>query len=77
MIGEYLQANAPDLHVSYIIKDSAEWPEFVDSLARTYGFDKITCPLIYTIEGTLIGDGGQFVEHIRAYFGKTLPVSKE
>lgn len=32
---------------------------------------------MYTIEGTLIGDGASFVEHVRERFGKVLGMTKE
>jgi hypothetical protein len=33
--------------------------------------------LIYTIEGTLIGDGASFVEHVRDRYEKVLGMTKE
>jgi len=63
--------------VNYVVKDSSEWPEFVDSVCRSYGFDKKTCPIIYTLEGTLIGDGRDFVDHVRERYGKSLTITKE
>jgi hypothetical protein len=33
--------------------------------------------LVYTIEGTLIGDGASFVEHVRSMYGKVLGMTKE
>lgn len=32
---------------------------------------------MYTIEGTLIGDGASFVEHVRERYGKVLGMTKE
>lgn len=32
---------------------------------------------MYTIEGKLIGDGANFVEHVRDRYGKVLGMSKE
>jgi hypothetical protein len=32
---------------------------------------------VYTIEGTLIGDGASFVEHVRNLYGKVLQMTKE
>jgi hypothetical protein len=32
---------------------------------------------VYTIEGTLIGDGASFVEHVRERYGKVLGMTKE
>ena len=49
----------------------------MDSVCRSYGFDKKSCPIIYTLEGTLIGDGRGFIEHCRERYGKSLTVTKE
>ena len=69
--------NTPDTSVQFAVKDPSEWSEFVDSICRSYGFAKKTCPIIYTIEGTLIGDGRDFVEHVKEMYGKTLNITKE
>jgi len=68
LLGDYLAQNTPDVDVKYIVKDSTEWPQFVDSVCRSYGFDKTTCPIVYTLEGKLIGDGRAFIEHVREKF---------
>lgn len=60
-----------------VIKDSSEWKEFLNSVCRSYGFEKKSCPIIYTLEGTLIGSGADFVEHVRERYDKQVPVSKE
>ena len=44
---------------------------------RSYGFYEKTCPLVYTIEGRLVGDGASFVEEVREKFGKVLGMTKE
>lgn len=76
-MGEYVSDNSPDVTVKYVIKDASEWGEFVDSVCRSYGFEKKTCPIVYTIEGTLIGDGRAFVDHCREVYNKTLTITKE
>jgi len=76
-LGEFLEKSTPDVCVRYVIKDTSEWGEFVDSVQRSYGFERKSCPLVYTIEGTLIGDGRAFIEHVREKYGKTLTVTKE
>mmetsp|Transcript_1986 Transcript_1986/g.3492 ORF Transcript_1986/g.3492 Transcript_1986/m.3492 type:complete len:288 (+) Transcript_1986:10-873(+) len=77
ILGEYIEKSTPDVSVKFVIKDASEWNEFVDSVCRSYGFEKKSCPIVYTLEGTLIGDGREFVEHIRDKYGKTLQVTKE
>lgn len=76
-MGEFLEKNCPDVSVKTIIKHQSEWNEFLDSVCRSYGFYERTCPLVYTIEGTLIGDGANFVEHVRERYGKVLGMTKE
>lgn len=46
-------------------------------LARSYGFEKITCPLIFTVEGKLIGNAQQFEHHVKTTFGKNFKISNE
>ena len=77
ILGEYLNKNAPDVSVQFVIKDGSEWKEFLNSVCRSYGFEKKSCPIIYTLEGTLIGSGADFVEHVRERYDKQVPVSKE
>jgi len=77
ILGEYVSDNSPDVCVKFVIKDASEWGEFVDSVCRSYGFEKKTCPIVYTVEGTLIGDGRAFVDHCREVYNKTLTITKE
>lgn len=51
-----------------IIKDSSEWAEFSDSVCRSYGFENKFCPIVYTLEGMLIGDGKDFMEEVQAKY---------
>lgn len=76
-MGEYISANTPDVCVKTVIKSEEEWAEFEDKVCRYYGFDRRTCPLIYTLEGTLIGDGPKFIEHCREEYGKSMTITKE
>jgi hypothetical protein len=76
-LGEYLEKNTPDVTVLYAVKDNSEWAEFVDAVCRSYGFSKKCCPLIYTLEGTFIGDGRAFVDHVTERYGVQLSITKE
>lgn len=76
-MGDFIEKNTPDCRVLFAIKDPSEWAEFIDSLCRSYGFAKKTCPLVYTLEGTLIGDGRAFVDHVRDRYNKSLTISKD
>jgi hypothetical protein len=77
ILGEFLEAKCPDVSVKIVIKHQTEWNDFLDNTCRSYGFYEKTCPLIYTIEGRLVGDGASFVEEIREKYGKVLAMSKE
>jgi len=63
--------------VKFIVKDNTEWNDFIDSVCRSYGFDKKTCPIVYTLEGKLIGDGRAFIEHVREKFDVTQTITKD
>tara|TARA_B110000285_G_C15094788_1_gene601274 strand:+ start:106 stop:381 length:276 start_codon:yes stop_codon:yes gene_type:complete len=65
ILGEHIEKNVPDCSVKFVIKDKCEWATFIDSVCRTYGFDEKKCPIVYTLEGVLIGDGNAFIEEIK------------
>lgn len=73
--GEYLQNNTPDVNVQFVIKDASEWKVFIDSVCRLYGFPKKTCPIVYTLEGTFIGDGKEFLDHVLQVYDKTVTIT--
>jgi len=60
-----------------VIKHKKEWSEFLDSICRTYGFKKRSCPIIFTLEGSLIGDAHHFIEHIKDKYSKAIAITKE
>jgi len=64
-----------DVNVQFVVKDTKEWKEFIDSVCRLYGFPKKTCPIVYTIEGTYIGDGKEFLDHILQTYDKTITIT--
>ena len=90
MLGEFLEKNCPDVSVKIVIKHTSDWTEFIDSVSirksvnfsskqtcRSFGFYERTCPIVFTIEGDLIGDGANFVEHCRDRYSKVLGMTKE
>jgi len=77
MLGEFLEKNCPDVSVKIVIKHTSEWTEFIDSTCRSFGFYERPCPIVFTLEGTLIGDGANFVEHVRDRYGKVMSMTKE
>lgn len=77
LLAEFAMANAPDVSVTCIIKDKSEWEDFVDAVVRSYGFDYKSDPLIYTLQGDLIGDGERFIDHLRQKYNVHLTLTKE
>ena len=75
IVGEFLEQNIADVNVKYVVKDAKEWKEFIDSVCRLYGFPKKTCPIVYTLEGTYIGDGQEFLQHILDTYDKSMTVT--
>jgi len=73
--GEFLEKNVADVNVKFVIKDTKEWKEFIDSVCRLYGFPKKSCPIVYTIEGTYIGDGKEFLDHILQIYDKSITIT--
>ena len=39
-------------------------------VCRAYGFYNRPCPIIYTLEGKYVGDGAEFMEHVRESYKK-------
>ena len=77
ILGEFLEKNAPDVSVQYVVKDVSEWREFANSVCRSYGFSTKSCPIVYTLEGTLIGSGSDFMKHVAERFNKHYPITKD
>jgi len=78
MLGEFLEENCPDVSVQVVIKSNEDWADYIDSVCRSYGFYQRSCPFVYTIEGELIGDGAEFIEHVRnRYCRASIQILKE
>jgi hypothetical protein len=75
-LGDFIEKNTADVSVKYVIKDNSDWPEFVESVCTSHGFQKKYCPMVYTLEGDLIGDGRTFIEHIKEKYNKTIQVER-
>lgn len=69
--------NAPDIHVTIVIKDKTEWEAFLDDVCRSYGFDQKLCPLVYTLQGDLVCEGSRFGEHLKQKYGISYTLTKE
>ena len=70
-----MSANIPDVNLKTVVKDESEWDTFVDSICRSYGFTQDPNPIVYTIEGNFIGDGADFLEHVRTRYQKSLQLT--
>lgn len=77
VLAEFLAKNLPNFKYSVIKKDKNEWNEFLDSLAESYGFKRKCCPIVFTVEGELIGDVSEFYDYSQNKFGKVYRVSKD
>jgi hypothetical protein len=77
VLAEYLKANCPSFDYEVVMKHKNEWPSFAVSLKNSYAFHKLCCPLIFTVEGQLIGDTVDFHEFAKSRYGKEYSVNKD
>ena len=63
-LGKKLQASTPGTSIHVIAKHSTEWDEFLKKICSGYGFKESSNPIIFTVEGKLIGDKHTFKEHV-------------
>ena len=56
-----------------MLKDISEWEAYIDEICRIYGFKTKSNPIIYTLDGSLIGDRQQFLAIVEARFGISNP----
>ena len=50
VLGDFIDGAAQDVCVKYVFKDASEWPAFIDSVCRGYGFvGQKPCPIVYTL----------------------------
>ena len=77
VLAEFLAKNLPNFKYSVIKKHKNEWDAFLSNLVETYGFNKKWCPIVFTLEGQLIGDVSEFYDYSQAKFGKVYRVSKD
>ncbi|EGR30878.1 hypothetical protein IMG5_121760 [Ichthyophthirius multifiliis] len=52
-----------------IIKDESEWKNYINEICRIYGFKKKLNPIIFTLDGYLIGSLENFKELALSKFG--------
>lgn len=60
-----------------IKKHKNEWDDFLTSLTESYGFSRKCCPIIFTVEGELIGDTREFYDYCQNKYGKIVRVGNE
>lgn len=46
----------PDISFKIVLKDISEWEQYIDEVCRIYGFKSKSNPIVYTMDGKLIGD---------------------
>ncbi|OMJ83869.1 hypothetical protein SteCoe_15095 [Stentor coeruleus] len=63
-LGKKLEASTPSTCVHVIAKHSSEWNEFLKKICNSYGFKEPSSPIIFTVDGQLIGDKQAFKEHV-------------
>jgi len=59
------------------MKHKDEWDDFILAVQTSYGFNKLCCPMIFTVEGQLIGDTKDFTNYAKDHFGKEYTEAKE
>lgn len=59
------------------MKHKNEWNSFAVALKNSYGFNKLCCPIVFTVEGELIGDTKDFSNYVETWFGKDYNEVKE
>jgi len=63
-----VQALVPNIYVKLEMKHPDHWKSFINSICRTYDFwsfaEDFSGPLVWTLEGELIGGGADFVQKI-------------
>ena len=77
VLAEFLTKNCPNFKYSVIKKHKNEWDKFLISLKQSYGFKRKWCPIVFTVEGELIGDVSEFYDYAQIKFGKVYRVSKD
>ena len=63
-LGKKLVASTPSCHVHIIAKHSTEWDDFLKRTCSGYGFKEASSPIVFTVDGKLIGDKHAFKEHV-------------
>lgn len=63
-LGKKLEASTPNTNVHIIAKHSTEWDAFLKKLCNSYGFKEPSNPIIFTVDGKLIGDKYAFKDHV-------------
>ena len=76
VLAEFLAKNL-DFKYTVIKKHKNEWDDFLTSLTESFGFSRKCCPIVFTVEGELIGDVTEFYDYSQNKYGKVYRVSKE
>ena len=68
-LGEKLQKSAPSVSVRCVMKHPSEWEPFLKSVCNGYGFSSPSSPIVFTVDGKLIGGKSEFKRHVLFTYG--------
>ncbi|CAD8078990.1 unnamed protein product [Paramecium primaurelia] len=63
----------PEISFKIVLKDLTQWEQYADEICRIYGFKQKSNPIIYTMDGCLIGDRNAFISLAESRFGFSDP----
>ncbi|CAK85599.1 unnamed protein product (macronuclear) [Paramecium tetraurelia] len=63
----------PEISFKIVLKDLTQWEQYADEICRIYGFKQKSNPIIYTMDGCLIGDRNAFIALAESRFGFSDP----
>lgn len=72
-LANVIQKYYPGISFKIVLKDQSEWELYIDEISRIYGFKVKTNPIVYTIDGKLIGDRVAFLQLAESRFGIANP----
>jgi len=74
-----LKTNLPNFTYECVQKHKDEWMPFLVALKNSgsYSFSTKTCPIVFTVEGQLIGDSESFSNWAKKRFGREHTIPKE
>lgn len=62
-LGQQLDLSS-DASVSVVVKHPQEWPSFLSGVCTSFGFKRKSTPIVFTVDGALIGGLDEFRTHV-------------